>query len=72
MPSTNIFLALYFTLTGFHALHVIGGIVANVWAATGLRRVGEAMTAGRVQAIAMYWVFVDAIWLVIFLLFYAS
>ena len=72
VPSTNIFLALYFTLTGFHALHVIGGIVANVWAATGLRRVGEAMTAGRVQALAMYWVFVDAIWLVIFLLFYAS
>jgi heme/copper-type cytochrome/quinol oxidase subunit 3 len=72
LPSTNLFLALYFTLTGFHALHVIGGLVANVWAATGLRRVGEAMTAGRVQALAMYWVFVDAIWLVIFVLFYAS
>ena len=71
-PSTNIFLALYFTLTGFHALHVIGGLVANVWAATGRRRVGDAMTAGRIQALALYWVFVDVVWLAIFLLFYAS
>jgi heme/copper-type cytochrome/quinol oxidase subunit 3 len=72
LPSTNLFLALYFTLTGFHALHVIGGLVANVWAATGRTRVGDAMTAGRVQALALYWVFVDVVWLIIFLLFYAS
>ena len=72
VPSTNLFLALYFTLTGFHALHVIGGLVANVWAATGRRRAGDAMTAGRVQALGLYWVFVDVVWLVIFLLFYAS
>ena len=72
LPSTNLFLALYFTLTGFHALHVIGGLAANIWAATGQRRVGDAMTAGRVQALGLYWVFVDVVWLVIFLLFYAS
>ena len=72
LPSTNLFLALYFTLTGFHALHVIGGLAANVWAAMGRRRVGDAMTAGRVQALSLYWVFVDVVWLIIFLLFYAS
>ena len=72
LPSTNLFLALYFTLTGLHALHVIGGLVANVWVATGLRRVPEAMTVGRVNALGLYWVFVDAVWLIIFLLFYAS
>ena len=72
VPSTNLFLALYFTLTGFHALHVIGGLIANVWAATGVRRVPEAMTAGRVQGLALYWMFVDVIWAVILLLFSAS
>ena len=72
VPSTNLFLALYFTLTGFHALHVVGGLIANVWAATGIRRVPEAMTAGRVQGLALYWMFVDVIWAAIFLLFYAT
>ncbi len=72
VPSTNLFLALYFTLTGLHALHVIGGLVANVWAASGLRRVPEAMTTGRVHALGLYWMFVDAVWVAIFLLFYAN
>ena len=72
LPSTNLFLALYFTLTGLHALHVVGGLVANIWAASGVRRVPEAMTVGRVQALALYWVFVDAVWVIIFLLFYAN
>ena len=72
VPSTNLFLALYFTLTGFHALHVAGGIIANIWTAAGARRVTEAMTTGRLQALALYWMFVDVVWLAIFLLFYAS
>ena len=28
-PSTNTFLAIYFTMTGLHGLHVIGGIIVN-------------------------------------------
>src|SRR5688572_8196036 len=28
-PSTNTFLAIYFTLTGLHGLHVIGGMIVN-------------------------------------------
>ena len=72
MPSVNTFLAIYFTLTGLHALHVIAGLVANVWALTGAARVGEAMTAGRVRALALYWAFVDLVWIVIFVLFYLT
>ncbi len=72
VPSTNLFFALYFTLTGFHALHVAGGLVANVWTATSWRRVPEAMTDGRLHALALYWMFVDVVWLAIFLLFYAT
>src|SRR5688572_2943847 len=30
-PSTSIFLALYFTLTGLHAIHVIAGMVVNIY-----------------------------------------
>ncbi len=72
VPSVNTFLAMYFTLTGLHAVHVAAGLVANTWALAGARRTGEAMTAGRIRAIALYWAFVDIVWLVIFLLFYLT
>ena len=68
VPSANTFLALYFTLTGIHALHVIGGLIGNAWAAAG--RAGAAMAANRLGMMAIYWTFVDAIWLIIFLLLY--
>jgi heme/copper-type cytochrome/quinol oxidase subunit 3 len=70
LPSTNTFFAMYFTLTGVHAAHVIGGILANIWAATGLRRVGAEMTTSRTSALALYWTFVDTVWIAIFVLMY--
>jgi cytochrome c oxidase subunit III len=70
VPSVSTFFATYFLLTGLHGLHVVGGLVANVWAMTGLARVGEAMTAGRIRALSLYWAFVDVVWLVIFVLMY--
>jgi cytochrome c oxidase subunit III len=72
VPSGNTFLAMYFTLTGIHALHVVGGLVANIWAIAGARRVGDAMTLGRIRALALYWAFVDVVWVVIFVLLYLS
>ena len=38
----------------------------------GASRVGEAMTMGRIRSLALYWAFVDVVWLVIFLLFYLT
>lgn len=70
VPSVNTFFAMYFTLTGLHALHVAAGLVANLWAYAGAGRVGEAMTRGRIHALALYWAFVDIVWLVILLFIY--
>jgi heme/copper-type cytochrome/quinol oxidase subunit 3 len=72
LPSTSTFMAMYFTLTGLHALHVIGGVVANAWAIAGARRLPEPLTAGRLHALSLYWAFVDLVWLVIFPLLYLS
>ena len=64
LPSTDTFFAIYYTLTGVHALHVIGGLGALVWvwirAATGDEH------AARVSLVGLYWQFVDMIWLVLF------
>lgn len=72
VPSSSTFLAMYFTLTGFHAAHVIGGVIANLWVLSGSRRVAERLTSGRVHALSLYWVFVDLVWLIIFPLMYLS
>ena len=73
MPSASTFLAMYFTLTGLHALarrrrrgrESSGRAPGATASATG-------MTAGRVHALALYWAFVDVVWLVILVLFYLS
>jgi len=72
LPSKSTFLALYFTLTGLHAVHVIGGIVANLWMVMGAGRVSDPMTLGRVRALSLYWAFVDVVWMIIFVLMYLS
>jgi cytochrome c oxidase subunit III len=66
VPSKSTFLAMYFTLTGLHALHVIAGIAANGWVIAGATRIDPALMAGRTRALSLYWVLVDIIWLIIF------
>jgi heme/copper-type cytochrome/quinol oxidase subunit 3 len=70
VPSMSTFLAMYFTLTGLHALHVICGLVANAWAIAG--RAGDAMTLSRIRLLGLYWAFVDVVWMIIFVLLYLS
>ena len=72
VPSASTFLALYFTLTGLHALHVLVGGLVNAWVIASARRVRPALTAARVRAVSLYWVFVDVIWFVILVLFYLT
>jgi heme/copper-type cytochrome/quinol oxidase subunit 3 len=70
VPSMNTFLAMYFTLTGLHALHVVCGLVANGWAIAG--RAGDRMTLSRIRLLGLYWAFVDVVWMIIFVLLYLS
>jgi cytochrome c oxidase subunit 3 len=72
LPRVSTFMAMYFTLTILHAAHVIAGAVANGWVMAGTVRAGDAMTAGRVRALSIYWTFVDVVWLLIFVLMYLS
>jgi cytochrome c oxidase subunit III len=68
-PSTANFLAVYFTLTGLHALHVIGGIVVNgyLWGpGAKLWRTDPQRFTNRVETAGLYWHFVDLIWIFLF------
>jgi heme/copper-type cytochrome/quinol oxidase subunit 3 len=71
LPSTNIFWACYFTLTGFHALHVFGGIVFNlVVLGSTAHPAGWASRRQRLELAGLYWHFVDIVWIFLFPMLY--
>lgn len=68
--SRNVFGSSFFTLTGFHGLHVVFGIIA-LGILLGLAFKGsEKLRESPVRTIALYWHFVDWVWLVIFSIVY--
>lgn len=70
VPSTNVFWSCYFTLTGLHALHVIGGLGLNLWV---LRLAGSPAWPRRshlLELAGLYWHFVDIVWIFLFPLLY--
>ena len=65
------FFFLYFLMTGVHAIHLTIGIVAVAWNA--IRARGDANVARRedaIEAVGLYWHFVDVIWVFLYPLFY--
>jgi heme/copper-type cytochrome/quinol oxidase subunit 3 len=71
--SRDVFGTTFFTLTGFHGLHVLVGLVA-LTILLGLALAGD-FAAGRsvaVESVALYWHFVDAVWIVIFSIVYVG
>ncbi len=68
-PSKSVFLALYFLLTGLHALHIIGGIIANLYYVGYGSRLWPAQKQwfiNRVEVAGLYWHFVDLMWIFLF------
>lgn len=73
--SRNLFGTTFFTLTGFHGFHVMVGVIALA-VLLGLAVAGQFIGEGKerraeaVEAISMYWHFIDAVWVVIFAVVY--
>ena len=68
-PSTNNFLAIYFTMTGLHALHVVGGLIVNsyLWGpGTKMWKSDPERFTNRVEVAGLYWHFVDLVWIFLF------
>lgn len=68
VPSTNAYTSAFFLATGFHGLHVIGGLVAFllVLGRTYLARTFTHEQAVNAVATSYYWHFVDLVWIVLF------
>jgi cytochrome c oxidase subunit 3 len=66
-PWTNAYGSIFYTLTGFHALHVFGGVMLMLALLT--RTARHRFSASNYLAVEMgslYWHFVDFIWILVF------
>jgi cytochrome c oxidase subunit 3 len=67
IPSGNMWASTYFLMTGFHAIHVLVGLIA--FALVLPMTLGPAK-AHVVENIGLYWHFVDLVWIFLFPLLY--
>ncbi len=72
-PKTSVFFAIYYTMTGLHAIHIIGGVVvicyfigpgAKLW------EENREYYTNRIECTGLYWHFVDLVWIFLFPILY--
>jgi cytochrome c oxidase subunit III len=69
--STNLFGTTYYSLVGLHAFHVTAGLIMLlIVLVLGLAGRVAPGQSGRIGVLAMYWHFVDAVWVVVFTVVY--
>jgi cytochrome c oxidase subunit III len=69
--STNLFGSTYYSLVGLHATHVVVGLIMMLFVlAFSLAGAVRPEHAYRVKTLALYWHFVDAVWVVVFTVVY--
>ena len=73
-PDHSTFFATYFTITGLHGLHVLGGVIVffYMWLPVSKKvyQRNPEHLANRVEVVGLFWHFVDLIWIFVFPLFY--
>lgn len=68
-PAESTFYATYFTLTGLHGLHVLGGIIVNTYfwgPGSKMWKTEPQRFTNRVEVAGLYWHFVDLVWIFLF------
>jgi len=68
-PSTSNFFAIYYTMTGLHGLHVIGGMVMFAYLlgpGSKMYNTERERYINRVEITGLYWHFVDLVWIFLF------
>jgi heme/copper-type cytochrome/quinol oxidase subunit 3 len=72
-PAWNTYYAIYFTITGLHGLHVIGGALVLAYYLFFGRKMyleNPEWLANRVEVGGLFWHFVDLVWIFVFPILY--
>jgi heme/copper-type cytochrome/quinol oxidase subunit 3 len=67
LPWTSAYGSIFYTMTGFHALHVLGGVL--LMSALLVRTLRHRFSSSHSLAIevgSLYWHFIDLIWIILF------
>jgi cytochrome c oxidase subunit III len=72
-PWYSPYFAIYFTLTGLHAIHVIGGMIVLFYfwiPGNYMFRTEPERFTNRVEVVGLFWHFVDLVWIFLFPVLY--
>jgi cytochrome c oxidase subunit III len=73
IKKVDTYTAIYFTLTGLHALHVIGGalVIGFLWGpGSKLWKTDPERFTNRIEVSGLFWHFVDLVWIFLFPVLY--
>ena len=74
-PRHNTFTAIYFTMTGLHALHILGGcvVIGYLWGpGSRLWKTDRERFTNRIEVSGLFWHFVDLVWIFLFPVLYLT
>ncbi|MGE0266867.1 MAG: heme-copper oxidase subunit III [Candidatus Omnitrophota bacterium] len=72
-PKENTYFAIYFTLTGLHAFHILGGLVVLLYfffPGSKMFKTQPQRFINRIEVVGLYWHFVDLVWIFLFPILY--
>ena len=72
-PWHNTYYAIYFTMTGLHGLHIVGGVIVNsyLWGpGAKMWQTQKERFTNRIEIAGLYWHFVDLVWIFLFPVLY--
>jgi heme/copper-type cytochrome/quinol oxidase subunit 3 len=72
-PWHSTFLAIYFTMTGLHGLHILAGMIVMLYflgPGAKLWKTNPDQFANRIEYTGLYWHFVDLVWIFLFPVLY--
>jgi cytochrome c oxidase subunit 3 len=75
LPHYGTYYAIYFLVTGLHAMHIIGGVVVMIYFLTiGARmyKRNPEQLSNRIEVTGIFWHFVDLVWITVFPILYLT
>lgn len=71
-PATQIFWGLYWVMTGIHAIHLTAGVAIVIAVMTLFARRSIPVQGSTMEGVAIYWHFVDSVWIFLYPLIYLA
>ena len=74
-PWHNTFTAIYFTMSGLHALHILGGtlVIFYLWGpGSRMYKTDPERFTNRIEVSVLFWHFVDLVWILLFPVMYLT